>query len=239
MLIQTEIRTGSYGYRAAPQRDMPPICDRPFLDTTKLTGFINPYSQDTEVYGEKEQANYLYKVVSGAVRTYKILENGRRQIAAFYVPGDFFGFETRDQHTLSAETTAQSKLLLINRSTLVALAARDNDIASQLWALTAFELLRVQDHVLSFARPSRERVAGFLVEMAQRLSANDEVELPMKRQDIADYLGLTIETVSRSLTHLENTAAVKVRTRRRIELRNYSALVRLSARPLLMAPARF
>jgi CRP/FNR family nitrogen fixation transcriptional regulator len=155
------------------------------------------------------------------------LENGRRQIAAFYVPGDVFGFETRDCHTLSAETTVQSKLLLINRSKLIALAARDNDIASQLWTLTSLELRKVQDHVLSFAKPARERVAGFLVEMAQRLSTNEEVELPMKRQDIADYLGLTIETVSRSLTLLENMAAV--RTRRRIVLRNYSALVRLGA----------
>jgi CRP/FNR family nitrogen fixation transcriptional regulator len=229
MLIQTECPTGSFRQQATPQGNVPPICDHAFLDTTKLKGFMASYSEDTEIYGEKEQANYLYKVVSGAVRTYKALEDGRRQIAAFYVPGDVFGFETRDQHTLSAETTAQSKLLLINRRALVALAARDNDIASQLWTLTSLELRKVQDHVLSFAKPARERVAGFLVEMAQRLSTNEEVELPMKRQDIADYLGLTIETVSRSLTNLENIAAVKVRTRRRIVLRNYSALVRLGA----------
>ena len=76
--------------------------------------------------------------------------------------------------------------------------------------------------------PARERVAGFLVEMAHRFSTNGEVELPMTRQDIADYLGLTIETVSRSFTHLEDIAAIKVRTPRRIVLRNYSALVRLS-----------
>jgi CRP/FNR family transcriptional regulator, nitrogen fixation regulation protein len=228
MLIKNECPTGSFRQQATPQDHIPP-CNRSFIDTTKLIGFVNSYPQDTEVYGENEQADYLYKVVSGSVRAYKALENGRRQIATFYVPGDVFGFETRDCHTLSAETTVQSKLLLINRSKLIALAARDNDIASQLWTLTSLELRKVQDHVLSFAKPARERVAGFLVEMAQRLSTNEEVELPMKRQDIADYLGLTIETVSRSLTLLENMAAVKVRTRRRIVLRNYSALVRLSA----------
>jgi CRP/FNR family nitrogen fixation transcriptional regulator len=207
---------------------MPTSGDHAFLDTTNLKGFINSYSQDTEIYGEEEEAKYLYKVITGAVRTYTTLDDGRRQIAAFYVPGDVFGFETRDRHTLSAETTAQSKLLLVNRSKLVALAARDNKIASQLWTLTALELRKVQDHVLSFAMPARERVAAFLVEMAQRLSVSDEIQLPMKRQDIADYLGLTIETVSRSLTSLENIAAVEVRTRRRIVLRNYSALVHLS-----------
>jgi CRP/FNR family nitrogen fixation transcriptional regulator len=117
----------------------------------------------------------------------------------------------------------------MSRSLLVALTSRDNDIASQLWTVTALELQKVQGHALSFAKPARERVAGFIVEMAQRLSASDEVELPMSRQDIADYLGLTIETVSRSLTSLENIAAVEIRRRRQIALRDYSALVRLSA----------
>jgi CRP-like cAMP-binding protein len=77
--------------------------------------------------------------------------------------------------------------------------------------------------------PARERVAGFLVQMARRLSANDEVELPMTRQDIADYLGLTIETVSRSFTKLEDLDAIKIRTSRRILFQNYSALVRLTS----------
>jgi CRP-like cAMP-binding protein len=163
------------------------------------------------------------------VRSCKTLESGRRQIAAFYVPGDVFGLETRDEHTLSAEAIAESKLFLIRRSTLVTLAERDNDVAGQLWTHTAAELRRVQDHIRLFALPARERVAGFLVEMAQRLSASDEVELPMVRQDIADYLGLTIETVSRSFTQLEELNAIEIRASRRILLRNYAALVRLSA----------
>jgi CRP/FNR family nitrogen fixation transcriptional regulator len=228
MPIQIDCPTGSFRHQATPQGNVPPICDHAFLDTTKLKGFMTSYSEDTEIYGEMEEARYVYKVVTGAVRTYRILKDGRRQIAAFYVPGEVFGIETGDRHTLSTETTAPSKLLLINRNTLLALAARDNDIASQLRMATALELRKVQDRVLSFAKPARERVAGFIVKMAQRLSANDEVELPMKRQDIADYLGLTIETVSRSLTSLENIAAVKVQKRRQIVLRNYPALVRLS-----------
>jgi CRP/FNR family nitrogen fixation transcriptional regulator len=229
MLIQTECPTGSIRHRATPQRNVPPICDSASLDTTNLKGFMTSYSEDREIYGAMEETKYLYKVVSGAVRTCRTFKDGRRQIGAFYVPGDVFGIETGDRHTLSAETSAPSKLLLINRSTLAALAARDNAIASQLWMVTALELRKVQDHVLSFAKPARERVAGFIVEMARRLSVNEEVQLPMKRQDIADYLGLTIETVSRSLTSLENIAAVKIQKRRQIVLRNYPALVRLSA----------
>ena len=196
---------------------------------SELMGFIISYPPDAEIYGEGEQAEYFYKVVNGSVRTYKTLKSGRRQIVAFHVPGDVFGLETRGEHTLSADAVAESSLLLIKRSALVALAEQDKDAAGRLWTLTAAELRQVQDHIRLFALPARERVAGFLVEMAQRLSANDEVELPMARQDIADYLGLTVETVSRSFTQLERLDAITVRTSRRILLRNYFALVRLSA----------
>ena len=222
-------RTGALRHQATPQRGVAPTYARPFLGVSELMGFIISYPPDAEIYGEEEQAEYFYTVVNGSVRTYKTLKNGRRQIAAFYVPGDVFGLETRGEHTLSADAVAESSLLLINRSALVALAEQDKDAAGRLWTLTAAELRRVQDHIRLFALPARERVAGFLVEMAQRLSANDEVELPMARQDIADYLGLTVETVSRSFTQLERLDAITVQTSRRILLRNYFALVRLSA----------
>jgi len=111
----------------------------------------------------------------------------------------------------------------------VALAARDNDIARQMWALTARELQRVQDHIMVLIKSAQARVAGFLLEMADRVPGGGAVELPMSRQDIADYLGLTIETVSRSLTQLEKTAAIELPTSRRIVLRNLSALNRLNA----------
>ena len=222
-------RTGALRHQTTPPRAVPPTYARPFLGASELMGFIISYPPDAEIYGEEEQAEYFYTVVNGSVRTYKTLKNGRRQIAAFYVPGDVFGLETRGEHTLSADAVVESSLLLINRSALVALAEQDKDAAGRLWTLTAAELRRVQDHIRLFALPARERVAGFLVEMAQRLSANDEVELPMARQDIADYLGLTVETVSRSFTQLERLDAITVQTSRRILLRNYFALVRLSA----------
>src|SRR3954447_24901668 len=140
MLVKTETQPGYFGHQAASHQDVPPVCDFAFPGAIERMGFTNSYPLDTEIYGEEEPADYLYKVVSGAVRTYKILENGRRQIAGFYVPGDVFGLETRDQHTLSAETIAQSKLLLIRRSELAGLAKRNNDVMRQLWTLTASEL---------------------------------------------------------------------------------------------------
>jgi CRP-like cAMP-binding protein len=230
MLAQTEIRNGALEHGERPHRGASPIYDRTFLGATEFTGSIVSYPRRyAQIYREGEQVKYLYKVASGTVLTYKILESGRRQIAAFYVPGDVFGLEARGKHTLSAGAIADCKLLLVGRSELVAVAERDSDVASQLWTLTAAELRRVQDHIRLFGMPARERVAGFLVDLAQRLSFKDEVVLPMARQDIADYLGLTIETISRSFTQLDQLGAIEVRTSRRILILNYSSLICLSA----------
>jgi CRP-like cAMP-binding protein len=197
--------------------------------TIDFMGAPMSFTRNAEIYGEGEPADYLYKVVSGTVRTYKVLSDGRRQIGAFYMPGDVFGLETGDDHTFSAEAIADTKVLVIKRSALVALAQRDGEVARQLWALTGLELSRVQDHILLLIKTAQERVAGFLLEMADRVSNGNSVELPMSRQDIADYLGLTIETVSRTLTTLENAAAIELPSSRRIVLRNRSALSRLNA----------
>jgi CRP/FNR family nitrogen fixation transcriptional regulator len=187
-----------------------------------------PFGRDEEIFGEGETADYLYKVISGTVRTYKILADGRRQIGAFYLPGDMFGFEAGDEHTFSAEAIAESKVLVMKRNTIFALAQRDNDVARQLWTLTGRELQRMQKHVMLLIKTAQERVVGFLLEMADRAHGGNEVELPMSRQDIADYLGLTIETVSRTLTQLATTAVIEVPSSRRIVLRNRATLARLN-----------
>ena len=195
----------------------------------ELMGAVMPYARNTEIYGENEPAEYLYKVISGAVRTYKVLNDGRRQIGAFYLAGDVFGLEIGDEHTFSAEAIVDCKVMVIKRAALVSLAARSNDVARQLWTMTAGELQRAQSHIMLLIKTAQERVAGFLLEMAARSPAANSVELPMSRQDIADYLGLTIETVSRTLTQLEHSAAISVPTSRRIVLRNRAALSRLNA----------
>jgi len=192
-------------------------------------GTAMSFPRDAEIYRESNPASYLYKVVSGTVRTFKALNNGRRQIRAFYLPGDIFGVETGPEHAFSAEAIIEAKLLVIERKAVVALAARDNDVARQLWSLTSRELRHSRNHVLLLIQSAQERVVGFLLEMADRVSAADEIELPMPRQDIADYLGLTIETVSRMMTHLEKRAAIALPTSRRVVLRSRSALNRTNA----------
>jgi CRP-like cAMP-binding protein len=194
-----------------------------------LIGAPMSFKRNAEIYGENEPADYLYKVVSGAVRTYKVLADGRRQIGAFYQSGDVFGLETASHHAFSAEAISDVKLLLIKRSTLIALAERDSEVARQLWIITGGELERAQRHVLALIKTAEERVAGFLLEMAGRASGGNQIELPMSRQDIADYLGLTIETVSRTMTHLESAATIELPSSRRIVLRNRAALGQLDS----------
>ena len=190
-----------------------------------LMGATMSYPRDSEIFGENEPADYLYKVVSGSVRTYRILSDGRRQVGGFYLPGDIFGLEFAEEHTLSAEAVSDAKVLVVKRSALTTLAGRDPSVAQQLFALTGRELHRVQDRTLLLIKNARERVASFLLEMVARASENNTIELPMSRQDIADYLGLTIETVSRTLTSLEAASAIEVSpSSRRIVLRNRAAL---------------
>ena len=149
-----------------------------------------------------------------------MLNDGRRQIGSFYLPGDIFGLEVGSEHTFSAEAIADFKVLVIRRSAVATLAGRNKEVARQLWTMTAAELHRAQDHIMLLAKTAQERVVGFLLEMAARTPGASEVDLPMSRQDIADYLGLTIETVSRMMTQLENSGAIAVPTSRHIVLRS-------------------
>jgi len=194
-----------------------------------LMGAVMRFARNNEIYGEHEPADYLYQVISGAVRTYRMLDDGRRQITSFYLPGDVFGVEAGDSHLSSAETVCDAQILVAKRSAVMARAEHERNLGRQLWVLTARELQRVQEHSLALIKSAEERVAGFLLEMEGRNTAGAAVELPMSRQDIADYLGLTIETVSRTFTQFVQSGKISLETSRRIQLRNRAALNRLNA----------
>jgi CRP/FNR family nitrogen fixation transcriptional regulator len=187
------------------------------------------FARNTEIFGEEELAEYLYQVISGAVRTYRMLDDGRRQICAFYLPGDIFGVEAGDVHLSTAEAISDAQVLVVKRSSVLARAEHEKDLAKQLWMLTVRELRRVQQHSMVLIKNAEERVAGFLLEMAGRNPGGASVELAMSRQDIADYLGLTIETVSRTFTHFVQSGVIALETSRRIRFCNRAALSRLDA----------
>jgi CRP/FNR family nitrogen fixation transcriptional regulator len=190
----------------------------------EVLGASITYARNEEIFGEGEPADYLYKVVSGAVRTFKILDDGRRQINSFYLPGDFFGLEVSREHGTSCEAICTATVLLMKRNAATELAKRDSSVARRLWDITAVELARVQDHIVLLIRNAEERVGAFLTEIATRTHANEEFDLPMSRQDIADHLGLTIETVSRTLTHFETIGFIALPKSRHVILRKRSAL---------------
>lgn len=161
------------------------------------------YKKGTEIYGEKEPADYVYQVKIGAVRSYKLLSDGRRQIGAFHLAGDIFGLENGGEHRFTAEAIVDTTVRLIKRHSLELVAGSDAMVARNLLSMTTDNLQHAEDHMLLLGRKtSLERVAAFLIEMDQRLTAAGVMALPMSRRDIADYLGLTLETVSRALSRL-------------------------------------
>jgi CRP/FNR family transcriptional regulator, nitrogen fixation regulation protein len=184
-------------------------------------GVVKSYALKSEIIDEEDLANRIYEVISGAVCTYRMLKEGRRQIAGFYFSGDIFGLEAAEKHPLAAEAVTNSKVRIAKKQALNALISRDVKIADRLLSLTARELARKQAQVLLLSRSAEERVIYFLIEMSQRISPNESlIELPMTRQHIADYLGLSLETVSRILWDLERRGAIEIEGRHHIVLRN-------------------
>ena len=189
------------------------------------------FAQDREIYGEGDAADSFFQVVEGVVRTCKFLSDGRRQIDAFHVAGDVFGFEAGVEHRLSAEAVCDCRLASHRRRGVEELAATDPALSRQLFSVAMQSMTRAQDHSLLLGRRSAvEKVAAFLMEWAghaagcQTITLAPTITLAMTRQDIADYLGLTIETVSRTLSQLERDAVIEIPTARQIRLKNLAAL---------------
>jgi len=161
------------------------------------------YRKGVEIYGEKEPADYVYQVASGAVRTYKLLSDGRRQIGAFHLVGDIFGLENSDVHRFTAEAIVDTTLRLVKRRSLESVAEHDVLVANNLLGLTTNNLRHAEDHMLLLGRKTAlERVAAFLLEMDSRLKPTNTLALPMCRRAIPDYPGSPLEPVSRALSNL-------------------------------------
>jgi CRP/FNR family transcriptional regulator, nitrogen fixation regulation protein len=193
-------------------------------DTT--LGSTRMVTKDEEIFAEGDRAGFLYKVVSGAVRTFRLLSDGRRQIDAFHLPGDIFGIETGEEHRFTAEAMADTTFVVYRRCNLVTLDG--GELSRQVLTSMMRSLEHAQNHMLLLGRKNAvEKVATFLIVMSERISTGNQVDLPMSRLDMADHLGLTIETVSRSLTQLEREGIIDLPTHRSIVLLNKAALRRL------------
>lgn len=192
------------------------------------------YKKGSEIYGEKEPAQYVYQVKSGAVRSYKLLSDGRRQIGAFHLVGDIFGLENGGEHRFTTEAIVDTTVRLVRRQSLEMVAESDAMVARNLLSMTTNNLQHAEDHMLLLGRKtSLERVAAFLIEMDKRLTAAGVMALPMSRRDIADYLGLTLETVSRALSRLHELGVIGFvgNTQRQIVLLDRHRLASLDLQP--------
>jgi CRP/FNR family nitrogen fixation transcriptional regulator len=199
------------------------------VDVMRRLGLRATYAKDEEIFAQDEDADMIHLVVSGAVRTSRLLSDGRRQIGSFYYPGDLIGLETGPAHRYSAEALSDGVEVLIVRRSALKTFAGDGQLDRAIWEATRRELERAQDHILVLGRKSAcERVASFLIDQAQRGGERGGA-LAMSRQDMADYLGLTIETVSRMLTQLQGASVVKFESCRTFKVTRWEALEQMAA----------
>lgn len=197
-------------------------------DIMAQMGLRMSFARDEEIYAQEEDADLVYRVIEGAVRTTRLMSDGRRQVGDFYFEGDMFGLEPGETHKFSAEALSDCTVLVLKKSALMSLAQSDHRIERMIWAATSRELERAHEHVLLLGRKTAcEKVASLLVSIAER-TGGDKTELPMGRQDMADYLGLTIETVSRMLSQLQSSAIIAFNGVRNFRITNRAALARLA-----------
>lgn len=187
--------------------------NRPLLTRNYLAG--------SEIYAQGELAGELYEIEFGAVRIHRLLADGRRQVIAFHLAGEKFGFEAGGTRAFFAEAITATGIRPLG-------AAAGNLDAPELMALALRGMLKAQEHLLVIGRQcARERVAAFLLDMAERQGDDVMIELPMPRLDIADYLGLTIETVSRTFAKLRAQGVIELRGTRNVTLKKRDLLIEL------------
>ena len=169
------------------------------------------FAKGEELFAEGDVSDFFYKVVSGTVRTCKLLSDGRRQIDAFHLAGDVFGLESGQDHRFTAEAVEEVVVEAYKRSHFASLLHVNAAFGEQLMSSMLRNLERAHEHMVLLGRKTaQEKMATFLLDMAMRTARNDRVDLPMQRTDIADHLGLTIETVSRTLTQMVRDGLIKL-----------------------------
>jgi CRP-like cAMP-binding protein len=181
-----------------------------------------------EIYREGERIDFWYRVVSGVVRTYTVLGNGRRQIVELLLPGDFFGFAGIDVHAFTAEAALQGAVVArYSRRRAEMLADSDPHLGRRIRELAFEAIFRCQARMLVFGQiTARNKVGRFVMELARRQSGDgvDILELPVSRYDIADYLALSVETVSRALTNLQERGVIVFADAHRLRIVDHHAL---------------
>lgn len=168
------------------------------------------------IFDEADPAEHVFNLTSGAVKIYKLLPDGRRQVTGFLAPGDFLGLTHKDDYAYSAEALVPTRLCRFPRLALESLLDEIPKLEQRLLGMASHELAAAQEQMMLLGRKTaRERLVSFLLMMSRR---GDPIVLPMSRTDIADYLGLTIETVSRTFTQLRKEKRIELIDERQVRL---------------------
>jgi CRP/FNR family transcriptional regulator, nitrogen fixation regulation protein len=188
-------------------------------------GARRSFSRDQEIYADGDPSDSWYKVVLGTIRVSKLLADGRRYIGEFCFSGDCFGLDTANERVFSAEAVCDVVVMRYSRRATERLINENAQLARCLYDMTLRDLAHAQTHMMLLGRmTAAERVASFLLDVSERRDATRVLDLPMSRHDIADYLGLTVETVSRVMSAFKRDGTIGIPTPHRIELRDRAAL---------------
>jgi CRP/FNR family transcriptional regulator len=198
------------------------------------SGSVRLVKSREHIFSVGDARTHVYRVESGSVCLYKVLHDGRRQVLDFASAGDFIGLGCEAEHGFSAQALEPTRLKCLPVATLYRLAGRDPRIGIKLYESLSRQLAATHDHLFTVGQRSAvERVAGFLVAFARRNGHHGgsapTIVLPMTRSDIADFLGLTIETVSRTLTKLRSAKIIDLEQCTLIKLLDTEKLRRLAA----------
>ena len=204
------------------------------LDEDKLKDFSNvsfekSFLNKQNIFLQNDQSDYLYNITEGNVKIYQLLDDGRIQIIGFLYPGDFFGAYRNNKYNYCAEAIGDLKTCVFNQKILDKYLDENPILAKELLNKTSFELTLAQDRLTVLGKlNAAERLVKFLLNISEQRNRigwkNNPISLPMTRQDVADYLGITIETVSRELTNLKTSNIIKIITSKQIYLSNTEEL---------------
>ncbi|MEA2782873.1 MAG: family transcriptional regulator, nitrogen fixation regulation protein [Rhodospirillaceae bacterium] len=206
---------------------VPLMCPRPerrdnLLPAMEALATTRRCRRGEEVYGRDDPVESWYRVVSGMARKSTLLSDGRRRIVDFLLPGDFFGFSVREERYFDVETVIEGTILVsYPQRRIEALADSDPEVGRRVRQLAFNSLSRLQARILILGRTTAlEKVRAFLVEMSERSRDGTSVivVLPMSRYDIADYLALSVETVSRALTALRRRGSITLADKHRLTI---------------------
>jgi CRP/FNR family transcriptional regulator len=173
------------------------------------------FEKHQTLFAQGEAADSVYNVTAGSVRLFKLLPDGRRQIVGFALPGDFLGLSLSERNGFSAEALSAMSACQFPRAGFSALLDAKPHLLRRLHDMASHELSLAQDQMVILGRrTAEEKIAAFLLGLRKRWARIDgstvRAPLPMSRQDIGDYLGLTVETVSRMMTKLAREKAIVI-----------------------------